>query len=288
VLGPRLSDEPYGRDDRELVASVASQAGTVLQNLRLADAIAERMEAERRAGHELEIAREVQAKLLPQHAPALASLDYAGLCIQARQVGGDYYDFLYLGPGRLGLVLADISGKGISAALLMASLQASLRGHYAQAPDDLPRVLQAVNQTFFGSTASNLYATLFFGLYDERTARLHYANCGHLPPVVLTADGSIEHLPPTGPVIGLFSEWSCTTREIDLRPRDTLVMFTDGVVEAFNAEGEEFGEGRLLELLRQHAPLSAAAVVEAVAGAVQCHSGPAQSDDFTLVVARGR
>ena len=134
VLGPRLSDEPYGRDDRELVASVASQAGTALQNLRLAGAIAERMEAERRAGHELDIAREVQAKLLPQQAPALASLDYAGRCVQARQVGGDYYDFLYLGPGRLGLVLADISGKGISAALLMASLQASLRATMRRRP----------------------------------------------------------------------------------------------------------------------------------------------------------
>ena len=181
----------YGRDDRELVASVASQAGTALQNLRLASAIAERMEAERRAGRELEIAREVQAKLLPQHTPAMTSLDYAGGCIQARQVGGDYYDFL-VRPGRLGLVLADISGKGMSAALLMASLQASLRGHDAQAPDDLPRVLHAVNQTFFGSTASNLYATLFFGLYDERTARLRYVNCGHLPPVVLTGMGRLN------------------------------------------------------------------------------------------------
>ena len=257
VLGPRLSDEPYGREDRELVASVASQAGTALQNLRLAGAIAERMEAERRAGRELEIAREVQAKLLPQHAPALESLDYAGICIQAKQVGGDYYDFLYLGPGRLGLVLADISGKGMSAALLMASLQASLRGHYAQAPDDLPRVLHAVNQTFFDSTASNLYATLFFGIYDERTARLRYANCGHLPPVLLAPDGSIERLPPTAPVIGLFEEWNCTTREVDLKARDTLVMFTDGVVEAFNAQGEEFGEERLVEVVRQQAALSA-------------------------------
>ena len=112
VLGPRLSEEPYGREDRELISSVASQAGAALQNFRLAHAMAERMEVERLAGRELEIAREVQAKLLPQRAPALESLDYAGTCIQARQVGGDYYDFLYLGPGRLGLVLADISGKG--------------------------------------------------------------------------------------------------------------------------------------------------------------------------------
>lgn len=288
ALGPRLSDEPYGREDRELVASVAGQAGMALQNLRLASTIAERMEAERRAEHELGIAREVQAKLLPQHAPALASLDYAGICVQARQVGGDYYDFLYLGPGRLALVLADVSGKGMSAALLMASLQASLRSQYPQAPDDLPHVLRTVNQTFFESTVASRYATLFFGIYDERTARLQYANCGHPPPVLLAANGSIQRLAPTAPVIGLFEEWSCAIREVDLKCHDTLVLFTDGIVEAFNAQDEEFGEERLVAMLRGAAGLSAAMLAEEIAGAVQRHSGPAQSDDFTLVVARGR
>jgi sigma-B regulation protein RsbU (phosphoserine phosphatase) len=288
VLGPRLSDEPYGREDRELVASVAGQAGTALENLRLASAVAERMEAERAAGRELEIAREVQSKLLPQRTPALDSLDYAGVCIQARQVGGDYYDFLYLGPGRLGLVLADISGKGISAALLMANLQASLRSHYAQAPDDLPRALRALNQTFFDSTTSSRYATLFFATYDEATSRLRYANCGHPPPVLLARDGSIARLRTTAPVIGLFEEWECSTDEIGLNCHDTLVMYTDGVVEAFNADGEEFGEERLVDVVRAQANGSVAAMIDAIVDAVQTHSGPAQSDDLTLVVARGR
>jgi phosphoserine phosphatase RsbU/P len=288
VLGPRLSEEPYGREDRELIASVASQAGTTLENLRLANVIAERIEAEKIAGRELEIAREVQSKLLPQHAPPMESLDYAGICVQARQVGGDYYDFFSLGPGRLGLVLADVSGKGISAALLMASLQASLRSLYTQAPDDFARVLPAINRTFFDSTAGSRYATLFFGSYDERTSRLRYANCGHPPPVLLGPDGSIERLPPTGPVVGLFEEWSCTTGEVNLKCRDTLVMFTDGVVEAFNGDGEEFGEERLVDLLRQQTGHSAATLVEVVVDAVRQHSGPAQSDDFTLVVARRR
>jgi sigma-B regulation protein RsbU (phosphoserine phosphatase) len=288
VLGPRLSEEPYSREDRELLASVASQAGTTLENLRLANAIAERIEAEKIARRELEIAREVQSKLLPQQAPALASLDYAGVCIQARQVGGDYYDFLYLGPGRLGLVLADISGKGISAALLMASFQASLRSQYAQAPDDLPRVLHEVNRTFFESTASSRYATLFFGIYDERSSRLEYANCGHPPPMLLSSAGAIDRLQPTGPAIGLFDEWRCTTREVALARQDTLVMFSDGVVEALNAQGQEFGEARLLDLVREQASVSSPTLVNAIAGAVQQHSGPALFDDLTLVVARGR
>ena len=267
---------------------MASQAGAALQNVRLARAMAERMEAERLADRELEIAREVQAKLLPQRAPALESLDYAGRCIQARQVGGDYFDFLYLGPGRLGLVLADISGKGISAALLMASLQASLRSQYAQAPDDIPGVLRAVNRTFYDSTPTSRYATLFFGIYDEQRSQLRYANCGHPPPVLLSCDGSVERLQPTGHVLGLFEELNCTTADIALASQDTLVMFTDGVVESFNAREEEFGESRLLDVLRQRNGRSAAELLDAVVEAVQRHSGPAQSDDLTLVIARVR
>jgi sigma-B regulation protein RsbU (phosphoserine phosphatase) len=170
----------------------------------------------------------------------------------------------------------------------MASLQASLRSQYAQAPDDLPRVLCAVNRTFFESTVTSRYATLFFGIYDERSGRLRYANCGHLPPVLLAPDGAITRLQPTAPVIGLFEEWTCETREIDLKRGDTLVMFTDGVVEAFDAAGEEFGEERVLDLLRRQAGLPAGSLVDAVARAVQHHSGSAQFDDFTLVVARGR
>jgi phosphoserine phosphatase RsbU/P len=289
VLGSRLSDEPYSREDRELVASVAAQAGIALQGLRLARVIADRIEAERRAVHELEIAREVQAKLLPQHVPALASLDYAGICIQARQVGGDYYDFLKLGPDRLGLVLADISGKGISAALLMASLQASLRSHYNWTPGDLPQILRAVNRTFFDSTETSRYATLFVGIYDEGAARLRYANCGHPPPVLLGADGSVQHLNTTAGVIGLFEEWKCDIREIELGRGDTLVLFSDGVVEAFDAHGNEFGEERLVDLLRAGAAsrLPADLLVQSVVTAVQRHSGPEPSDDFTLIVVRG-
>ena len=288
VLGPRLSEEPYSREDRELISSVASQAGAALQNFRLARAMAERMEAERLAGRELEIAREVQAKLLPQRVPVVESLDYAGTCIQARQVGGDYYDFLYLGPGRLGLVLADISGKGISAALLMASLQASLRSQYAQTPDDIPGVLRAVNRTFYDSTPTSRYATLFFGVYDEQRSQLRYANCGHPPPVLLSCDGSVERLQPTGHVLGLFEELNCTTADVALAGQDTLVMFTDGVVESFNAREEEFGESRLLDVVRQRQDRSAAELLDAVVEAVQRHSGPAQSDDLTLVIARVR
>jgi catechol 2,3-dioxygenase-like lactoylglutathione lyase family enzyme len=171
---------------------------------------AEKLEADRRVAHELEIAKEVQLRLLPQTAPLVGSLEYAGVCIQARQVGGDYYDFLSLGQERLGLVLGDISGKGIAAALLMANLQANLRTQYAMALDDPSRFLHSVNQLFYENTPDNAYASLFFGDYDDRTRRLHYANCGHLSAILLRDGDTPERLESTCMVLGLFKDWSCS------------------------------------------------------------------------------
>jgi len=288
LLGPRLSEEPYSSEDRELVAAVAMQAGVTLENIRLAESMAERMEAERRATHELDIAREVQLKLLPQKTPVLATLECAGSCIQARAVGGDYYDFLDLGPGRVGLVLADISGKGISAALLMASLQANLRGQYAQTSADLERVLYSLNRTFYESTATSHYATLFFGIYDEDTRRLQYANCGHLPPVLRRRNGTLERLEGTAPVVGLFDEWSCTSREIVVAPGDSLVIFSDGVTDALNDLGEEFGEERLLGLIQEHPGDSAEALMQAIITRVASFASATPFDDLTLMIGTGR
>jgi sigma-B regulation protein RsbU (phosphoserine phosphatase) len=289
VLGRRLSDEPYSGEDVTLLGSVGTQAGLALENIRLAETMVERLEAERRVARELEIAREVQAKLLPQDRPAIATLDYAGACLQARIVGGDYFDFVSLGADQFGLVLADISGKGISAALLMASLQANLRAQYARAPHDLTDVLGSVNKIFFDSTATNHYATVFFGVYDEPRRRLRYANCGHLPPLLLRADGSIERLAVTAPVVGLFEgPWECTTGETAVESGDTLVVFTDGVSEATSAEGEEFGEERLVDLVRANVSLDAPQLLDAVVDAVKRHSGAEQFDDLTLIVARVR
>lgn len=289
VLGRRLSDEPYSGEDVALLGSVGTQSGLALENIRLAETMAERLEAERRVARELEIARDVQSKLLPQDRPALATLDYAGACLQARIVGGDYFDFVSLGADQFGLVLADISGKGISAALLMASLQANLRAQYARAPNDLADVLRSVNKIFYDSTATNHYATVFFGVYDEPRRRLQYANCGHLPPLLLRADGAVERLAVTAPVVGLFEgPWECTTGETSIESGDTLVVFTDGVSEATSAEGEEFGEERLVDLVRAHATLDAPQLLAAIVDAVKGHSGAEQFDDLTLIVARVR
>lgn len=249
---------------------------------------AEKLEADRRAAHELEIAKEVQLRLLPQTAPLVGSLEYAGVCIQARQVGGDYYDFLSLGQERLGLVLGDISGKGIAAALLMANLQANLRTQYAMALDDPSRFLHSVNQLFYENTPDNAYASLFFGDYDDRTRRLHYANCGHLSAILLRDGDTPERLESTCMVLGLFKDWTCSMAECRINPGDTLALYTDGITESFNGAGEEFGEERLIEALRRNGGSSSHALLNSVVEEVRRFSPHEQHDDITLIIARGR
>lgn len=295
ALGPRMSEEPYSGEDKRLLASVAGQVGMALENFRLAQNIAEKLETERRSAREMEIARDVQTRLLPQAAPELKTLECAGRCLQAWRVGGDYYDFLELGSDQVGLVLADVSGKGVHAALLMANLQAHLRSLSGltrgaaerMTPLDLVTTLQQVNRIVWKSTAAQHYATLFFGLYDDLTRRLSYVNCGHNPPMLLRAGGSVDRLKATATVIGLFEKWECVARETQLESGDLLAIFSDGVTEAMLGE-EEFGEPRLLDHLRDAGHLPAEQVVTAVFNAVQQFSAGNQSDDLTLVVARAK
>jgi serine phosphatase RsbU (regulator of sigma subunit) len=251
-------------------------------------AIAEKLESERRAAQEMEIAKQVQARLFPQTLPPLRTLDYAGICIQARQVGGDYYDFLNLGRDRLGLVIGDVAGKGIAAALMMANLQANLRSQCAIAVDQPRRLLQSVNRLFYENTTDNAYATLFFAEYDDGAKRLRYANCGHLSALLLRSDGVLERLNSTSTVLGLFSEWDCWMGESRLFSGDTLALYTDGVTESFNDAGEEFGEERLVEALRRRRGLSSQALIAAIVAELRRFSPYEQSDDITLIIAKGR
>jgi len=249
-------------------------------------ATAERLESERRAAHELEIATQVQARLFPQTFPPLRTLDYGGICIQARLVGGDYYDFLNLGQQRLGLVLGDISGKGIAGALLMANLQANLRSQCAIALDEPQRLLRSVNELFYENTADNAYATLFFAEYDDQAQRLRYANCGHLSALLLRRNNTLERLDSTCTVLGLFKEWECSIEECHLVSGDTIALYTDGITESCNAAGEEFGERRLTEALRRHRELPSRDLLAAIVDEVRQFSPGEQYDDITLIVAK--
>ena len=297
VLGPRLSEESYSGEDKRLLDSVAAQAGIALENIRLAQEMAERLEAERRIAQEMEFARQVQARLFPRKLPAMKTLEYTGICLQARQVGGDYYDFLELGPGRLALILADIAGKGMPGALLMANLQANLRSQYAMALDNLPQLLASVNRLFYESTDDASYATVFFADYDDHSRQLRYANCGHLPPLLLRAGenaGSplaksprVEWLHSTSTVMGMFEDWRAEIAEVKLSPGDTLLLYTDGITEASNLNGEEFGEYHLLETVAQHSHLQVGPLLQALVEEVQqFSSGREQQDDITAVIAR--
>lgn len=286
VLGPRLSEEPYSGEDKNLLDSVASQAGITLENIRLAEKMAERIEAERRASMEMDFARRVQARLFPQKLPALQTLEYVGGCVQARQVGGDYYDFLEMGQGVMGVVLADISGKGMSGALLMANLQANLRSQYAVGLNDLPRLLQSVNRLFYENTTDESYATMFFGVYDDSSRSLRYANCGHIAPIILRNDGTIQRLASTTTVVGLFLQWESSIEQVALCPGDLLVICTDGVTEAPNSRGEEYGEARLTQVIQANRGLPVNELLAVIQASVQEFSGPKQADDITLIVAR--
>jgi serine phosphatase RsbU (regulator of sigma subunit) len=287
VDGNRFRLIEYGRITAALEAERRAQA--------------EKAEAERLLARELQIAKEVQARLLPQRTPVLETLEYAGVCIPAREVGGDYYDFLELRPGQTALVLADVAGKGISGALLMANLQANLRSQYATlaglkeyfplALDDFRHLLISVNRLFHENSGDSGYATLFFGNYDDATRRLSYVNCGHPSPLLLHGDSeslAVERLASTSTVIGLFGAFECNVVEQQFAPGDTLIVYSDGLTEAENIEGEAFGEDRLLEIACRHRHLSMPLLLEKIVEGARLFSNSEQADDITLIVARCR
>jgi serine phosphatase RsbU (regulator of sigma subunit) len=186
----------------------------------------------------------------------------------------------------VGLVLGDVSGKGISAALLMANLQANLRSRSAVSSGDIAVDLSGVNDQLRRSSGAGYYVTLFFANYDDTTRRLLYSNCGHNPPVLLRADGTVERLTATATVLGLFEEWHCLIQETSLHSGDLLAIFSDGVTEAMNRSGEEFGEARFIASLNEFRSLTLASLLTKLVGVVQEFTDSIQSDDLTLVVAR--
>jgi serine phosphatase RsbU (regulator of sigma subunit) len=239
-----------------------------------------------RSSQEMERAREVQERLFPRNLPKLETLTYAGVCIQSQHVGGDYYDFLDLGLGYMGLAVADASGKGVAAALLMASLQASLRSQCALAMDDLGSLLRAVNRQLCDNIPDSSFATMFFAEYSDDGRRLRYVNCGHPPALLMHSDGTLARLESTATVLGFSEDWDCTVGEEILSPGDTLLVYSDGATESLGEDGEEFGERHLVDLLRANRHLSPSSVAQSVVHALGRFSGPQFKDDVTVVVAR--
>jgi sigma-B regulation protein RsbU (phosphoserine phosphatase) len=290
-LGPKLSEEPYSRSDVRLLRSVALQTGLAIENARLTKAVATEMAEREKMNREMEIAREVQERLFPQRLPAIAGIDYSGACRPALGVGGDYYDFLPLQNGDLGIAIGDVSGKGIAAALLMASLQASLRGQALMGQGDLAGLMANVNQLVYDATPPNRYATFFYGQYHRAARLFRYVNAGHNPPIVLrrTNNGTVHviRLDTGGPVVGLFPSTPYQEGSLTLEPGDLFVGFTDGISEAMNGQDEEWGEERLIPAVAAYADRSAAEIIPSLmAEADRFASGAPQHDDMTLVVVK--
>jgi len=233
----------------------------------------------------------VQERLFPQHLPPIAGLDYFGRCRTALGVGGDYYDFLALPEGQLGVALGDVSGKGIAAALTMASLQASLRADAMRAGDDLAGLITRVNRMLYDASTEDRYATLFYAQYDPAARRLRYVNAGNCPPILVRAAGNgskLERLDQAGgTVVGLLPECSYEQAEVSLAPGDLLVIYTDGFSEAMSPSQEEWGETRLLSAVAHCDGLPAKDCIARIVQAADAFaSGAPQSDDMTLVILR--
>lgn len=310
-LGPRLGDLPFSRDDRHLLMAVALQMAFAIQNAELVQEIA----LEERLRHELAIATTVQQRLFPERPPEMASLELSGVCYPARGVGGDYYDFIPLGQGKLGIAVADVAGKGISAALLMCTVQASLRSQAQTVNGHLTELVSSMNKLLHVSTDASSYATFFYAQFDERTGLLTYVNAGHNPPIIVRAAKSVKvqgvgagaHetsipdeqisgsngraevrlLTTGGPIIGAFDDCVYEQETIQMESGDLLVAYTDGVTEARDAEDVEFGEESLQHIIDSSVNVPAHELSERIVQSVRewCGEVPPH-DDLTLVVMR--
>jgi len=247
----------------------------------------ERLRIER--DREMEGAREVQQRLFPQDCPHIPGFDYSGRSRAASGVGGDYYDFIRLSDTQLGIAIGDVSGKGMPAALLMATLRAYLRGQTMGRVDDLGAVMALLNKLVYESSAANRFASCFYGQYDSATRVLEYVNAGHNPPfIVRTRNGQREivRLDATGSVVGMMPGCAYFQRSITLEPGDVLIAFTDGISEAMNGRDEEFGEERLSAAIERYHTLEPREIVERLMNEADAFAGgAAQHDDMTIVVA---
>ena len=315
-LGPRLGDLPFSRDDRHLLMALALQMALAIQNAELVQEIA----IEERLRHELAIATTVQQRLFPENPPEMSSLELSGVCYPARGVGGDYYDFIVLDQGKIGIAVADVAGKGISAALLMCTVQASLRSQAPTINGNLTELVSSMNRLLHVSTDASSYATFFYAQFDERTRLLTYVNAGHNPPMLVRASRSVKAqgvgfapggragleglreeprndtggsdvtlLTKGGPIIGAFNNCVYEQETIQMESGDLLVAYTDGVTEARNADDQEFGEASLQQIIDSLAHVPAQELSERIVESVRewCGEVPPH-DDLTLVVMKVR
>jgi phosphoserine phosphatase RsbU/P len=236
---------------------------------------------------ELRRARAIQQHLLTLDSGLVDHADFSAVCRQAHAVGGDFYDFLHLPNGKLGIALGDVAGKGLGAALLAANLQATLRAEARRAPSQLAEVIATVNRQFHAACFEEGYATLFYATFDPATRTLNYVNAGHNPPLVRSMDSSIEWLDSGGAPVGMFESGHYAAGSVPLNPGDLLMVYTDGIIEARDTFGEEWGGGSMAKILEQASGETAAEINARIWKSVDRFSaGAAQRDDMTLLILR--
>jgi sigma-B regulation protein RsbU (phosphoserine phosphatase) len=229
---------------------------------------------------------EVQQRFLQYLAPAIDTFTYSARCRQVRELGGDAYDFVPLPHNHFALAVGDASGKGLAAALMISNVQSSLRTAAAFAGNDGAAVLGAVNREVHATSLPDRYATLFYGVFDEASRTLQYVNAGHNPPMVIRRDRSVVRLECGGPPVGMFPNWTYEEGAVQLDPGDLVLAYTDGVTEAVNRAGEEWGEQGLLRAVAEHDAQSADEMVEGIFRSMDEFSLGRQTDDATVIVLR--
>ena len=294
LLGDRPQRAGFSAHEKQVLRACADQFALMIENARLTDRVVEQETLRR----DIALASEVQRRLLPEAPPRAECVEFAAASVPARRIGGDYYDFVELGDGRIGIALADVSGKGVAAALIMSVVQASLRIISSEGDVPLPRLVARMNQFVHRSTPASKYATFFYAQLDGQSRQLRYVNAGHNPPYLLraerrstadTASAEIEQLSVGGTVVGMFPEMEYEEATVELWPGDVLLIFTDGVPEAHNPEDEEFGEERLQQLLRQTAHLPANEISARLSDEMKDWIRDAeQYDDLTFIVMKVR
>jgi sigma-B regulation protein RsbU (phosphoserine phosphatase) len=280
------SDKPdaYDHDDLELLEAFASLAAISLERARQHEEILEK----RRLEEELSIAKRIQKTFLPQKRPQLPGFDISGVNIPSEEVGGDYYDFIPITESQIGIVIADVSGKGIPAALIMASVRAGLiaeiRNNYA-----IRSIMAKVNNLLFESTASDIYVTAVYGVLDPKNRIFTFSNAGHNAPILRRADGEMKYLIEGGMALGMFENSKYEERPLGLSPGEIIVFYTDGVTEAKNDDQEEFGTRRLRRVIDDSHQLGARQIREDIYEAVKKFTGVShQEDDLTMIVLKVR
>lgn len=276
----KKTKERFTVDDQRLLSIIAAQSVQVIENARLY----EKEQTLFRMQEEFRLASEIQYGLLPKSAPRMKGYDITGVSYPARVVGGDYYDFIPIDKNRLAVCVGDISGKGLPAALLMANLQATIRGQTLLNPRPKD-CLQRSNKLLYQSTDPKKFATLFYGILDTEKNQFFYSNAGQNKPILFSENKRSKSLETAGIALSFMENFSYEEGSIVFNPGDVLLIYTDGITEAMNASDEEFGEKKLTELVKTDIDLSANELTKKIVASVKQHAGDRdQSDDFTLVI----